>query len=344
VEPVTHALTSLAIARTAQKRLPRFGTAMIVAAGVAADLDFASYVGGPAAFLRFHRTVLHSLLGSAVMACTIAWIFLVAAKRIPQKPASPSMSLPSLKFSTAIVFCSIGAAGHLLLDVASGVGVQLLWPFHSGWFAWDLLTNLDPLILVGSIAGLLLPLLFRLISDEIGDRRKKPTGVAAAIVTLFLLFAYIGARNIFRVQTTDLLLSREFHNREALSGASFPYSTTPFEWRGIVTTDNTVELVDVPIGDEKDFDPDRSVTRYKPDGSLALEKVQSTAAAEQFLKYARFPIANAARIEEGYRIEIHDLRFAPDDTSLDNIFIRVDLDSSLRITSQGFHFASSPNP
>jgi membrane-bound metal-dependent hydrolase YbcI (DUF457 family) len=344
VEPVTHALMSLAIARAAQKRLPRFGTAMIVASGVAADLDFASYLGGPGAFLRFHRTALHSLLGTALMVCAIAWMFFIAARKIPAKPTPASKVFPPLKFKAAIIFCATGAAGHLLLDLASGVGVQLLWPFHSEWFAWDLVTNLDPWILVALIAGLLLPLLFRLISDEIGDRKKKPTGVAAAIITLFLLFAYMGARTIFRGETTSLLLSREFHNREPLSGESFPYSTTPFEWRGVVMTDNTVELVDVPAGAEKDFDPDRSVTRYKPDGSPALEKAQSTAAAEQFLKYARFPIANAARIEDGYRIEIHDLRFAPDDASLDNIFVRVDLDSSLRVTSQGFHFASSPNP
>ena len=317
---------------------------MIVAAGIAADFDFASYLGGPAAFLRFHRTVLHSLLGSAVMACAIAWIFLVAAKQIPQKPSAPSTVLPPLNFSTAIIFCSIGAAGHLLLDLASGVGVQLLWPFHSEWFEWDLLTNLDPGILVVLTAGLLLSLLSRLVSDEIGDRKKKTSGTVAAIITLFLLFAYMGARVAFRGQAVALLLSREYHNREPLSGGSFPYSTTPFEWRGVVMTDNTAELVDIPVGMGKDFDPDRSLTRYKPDDSPALEKAQSTAAAEQFLKYARFPNANTARIEDGYRVEIHDLRFAPNDTSLDNIFVRFDLDSSLRITTQGFHFASSPNP
>lgn len=317
---------------------------MIVVTGVAADLDFVSYLGGPGAFLRFHRTVLHSLLGSALMVCAIAWAFFIAAKKIPAKPTPASKLSPPLQFKAAIIFCAIGAAGHLLLDLTSGVGVQLLWPLHSEWFAWDLVTNLDPWILVALIAGLLLPLLFRLISDEIGDRRKKASGMAAAIATLFLLFAYMGTRAAFRGEATALLLSREFHKREPLSAGSFPYSTTPLAWRGVVVTDNTAELVDVPVGSGAEFDPDRSLIRYKPDDSPALEKAQSSATAEQFLKYARFPIANAARVEDGYRIEIHDLRFAPDDTGLDNIFVRVDLDSSLRITSQGFHFASSPNP
>ena len=344
MEPVTHILTSLAIARAAQKRLPRFGTRMIVLAGVAADLDFASYLGGPESFLRFHRTALHSLLGSALMACVIAWAFTIASKRIPTKVVPASNPAPPLLFASALTVCAIGAAGHLLLDLASGTGEQLFWPFHSEWFAWDLLANLDPWILLLLLAGLLLPLLFRLIGDEIGDRKKKASGRVSAVVTLLLLVAYVGARATLHSQATALLLSREYHNREPLSADSFPYSTTLLEWRGVVLTDNTAELVDVPVGAGADFDPDRSVTRYKPDDSPALEKAESTAAAQEFLKYARFPIANMARIEDGYRVEIHDLRFAPNDTGLDNIFVRLDLDSSLRVTSQRFLFASSPNP
>ena len=343
MEPVTHALTSLAIARAAQKRLPRFGAAMLVVSGVAADLDFASCSGGPEAFLRFHRTVLHSLPGSTLMACAIALLFCVADRKFPRKVPQAASPLP-LSFGPAVIICAIGAAAHLLLDLSSGVGVQLFWPFHSGWFAWDIVANLDPWILLLLLAGLLLPLLFRLVGEEIGDRKKKASGRFGAIFTLLLLFAYLGARADLHGEATALLLSREYHKREPISAGSFPYSTTPLNWRGVVMTDNTAESVDVPVGTHDEFDSDQSVTRYKPDDSPALEKAQATAAAERFLKYARYPIANLARVEDGYRIEIHDLRFAPDDSSLDNIFVRVDLDSSLRVTSQRFLYASSPNP
>src|SRR6202142_143210 len=159
MEPVTHILTSLAIVRAAQKRLPRFGTRMIVLAGVAADLDFASYLGGPESFLRFHRTALHSLLGSALMACVIAWAFTIASKRIPTKVVPASNPAPPLLFASALTVCATGE--------------QLFREFHSEWFAWDLLANLDPWILLVLLARLLLPLLFRLIGDEIGDRKKK---------------------------------------------------------------------------------------------------------------------------------------------------------------------------
>jgi membrane-bound metal-dependent hydrolase YbcI (DUF457 family) len=342
VEPVTHALTSLAIARAAQKRLPRFGKWMIVVSGAAADLDFASYLGGPGTFMRFHRTAFHSLLGSAAMVCAIAWLFTLADKKIARKP-SVSNSPGALGLGPAVIACAIGAAGHLLLDLASGIGVQLLWPFHSEWFSLDVLANVDLWILLVLIVGLLLPLLFALVGDEIGDRKKKTTGVVGAVVTLLTLLAYVGTRGVLHSQATALLLSREYHGREPLSGASFPYSTTPFEWRGVVVTDNTIELADVPLTPGTEFDPDRCVTRYKPDDSPALEKAQATVVAKRFLKYARFPLASTTRVEDGYRVEIHDLRFASDETNLDDIYVRVDLDSSLRITRQEFRNASSPN-
>lgn len=315
---------------------------MIVVSGVAADLDFASYLGGPGAFLRFHRTVFHSFLGSAVMVCAITWLFTVADKKIKRKPGT-SNSPGALRLGPAVITCAIGAAGHLLLDSASGIGVQLLWPFHSEWFSLDVLANVDLWILLLLVVGLLLPLLFALVGDEIGDRKKKTTGAAGAVVTLLILLAYVGARSVLHSQATALLLSREYHGREPLSGASFPYSTTPLEWRGVVVTDNTIELADVPLAPGTEFDPDRSVTRYKPDDSPALEKAQTTAVAERFLKYARFPLASTTRIEDGYRIEIHDLRFASHENNLDDIYVRVDLDSSLRITRQEFRNASSPN-
>jgi membrane-bound metal-dependent hydrolase YbcI (DUF457 family) len=343
VEPVTHALMSLALARAAQKQLPRFGTAMVVVSGVAADLDSASYLGGPGAFLRFHRVVLHSLAGSGVMCCAIAWAFFAAAKQFPLKAGRPN-ALPALRYVPAVAACAIGAGGHLLLDLASGIGVQLLWPFHSRWDAWDLVANLDPWILILLVAGLLLPQLFRLVSEEIGDRKKKAKGLKSAIITLALVFAYIAARASLHSRAIDLLLSREYHGREPLSAGVFPLSSAPFEWHGVAMTDSTIETVEVPLGPGKEFDPDRSVTHYKPEDSPALEVMQKTDVAERFLGYARFPLATVIRVEDGYRVEVHDLRFDSSDMSWDNIFARVDMDSGLRVTRQEFRYASSPTP
>jgi hypothetical protein len=49
-------------------------------------------------------------------------------------------------------------------------------------------------------------------------------------------------------------------------------------------------------------------------------------------------------LEAGYRFEVRDLRFAPDDMEPANVFVRVDFDSGVQIRREEFRFASSPNP
>lgn len=344
MEPFTHAFSSLALARAGQRRLPRFGTAMIVVSGLAPDLDYASYLGGASAFMRLHRTALHSLAGSAAMSCVIAGAFCVLDRRLPQKKTAQAAAFAPLRFGPALAACAVGAASHILLDLASGVGVQLLWPFRTHWSGWDLVTNLDPWVLILLIAGLLLPLLFKLVHEEVTSGQKRLSGRGSAIITLLLLAAYLGARAHLHHQAVDLLLSREYHGRIALSAEAFPESSTPFDWRGVVVTDNTLEEVEVPLGHADEFDSNSSVTRYKPEDSPALEVSQKSAAAARFLDYARVPIASVRHIEDDYRVEVHDARFPSNDDEPANVFLRIDLNSSLQISRENFLFASSPNP
>jgi len=344
VEPFTHAFTSLAFAQAGKERLPRFGTAMLIVAGLAPDLDYLTYVAGPEAFLRFHRTALHSLAGAAVIAIAVAAAFCVADRRLPPKKNIQVKSKPPLTFVAALATCAVGVAGHILLDLASGIGVQLLWPFRGHWSAWNLVTNFDLWILVLLILGLLLPLLLRMVNEEVGAHKRGHGSVVAGFVTLVLVAAYLGEMSHLHDRAVDTLMANEYHGRVALSADAFPESSAPFNWYGVVVTDNTIEEVEVPLGPGREFDPHMSVTRYKPEESPALDAGERTAAAQLFLTYAKFPFATVHPHEADYRIEIHDLRFPPDDTGLDNIFVRIDLSGDIAERRESFRFASSPQP
>jgi inner membrane protein len=330
---------SLAFARAGKKFLPRFGTSMLVFSGVASDLDYASYFGGASAFLRFHRMLLHSLPCAAALAAAIAYAFYALNRKRP-----PRDGQPSLHFGPAFAVCAVGVAGHVLLDLFGSDGLQLFWPFRTRWSALDLVANLDPWILVILIAGILLPQLFRLVSEEIGDRRKGSGAQRGAIVTLVLVAAYLGARADLHSRAVDLLLAQEFHGRAPLEVGAFPSSSAPLDWRGVVSTDNAIEEVDISLAPGAGFDPDRTLTRYKPEDSPALETGQRTRAAARFLTYARFPLASVVGLENGYRFELRDLRFASNDSTPANIVVRVDFDSSLHVREEEFRFAASGIP
>ena len=339
MDPVTHALSSLAVARVAGKSLPRFGTAMIVAAGLAPDLDYASYILGPHAFLQLHLTLLHSAAGSLLLACILAGAFCYLDRKHPAKVARTPV-----KFLSALAACCAGILTHLALDLCNADGVQLLWPFKAGWWASDIAADIDIWIIAILAVGIVLPYLFRLISEEIGEHRRGPAGRGAAIAVLLLTIGYLSYRATLHSRAVNLLLSREYHGRIALSAGAFPDSSSPFDWRGVIVTDNTIEEVNVALGPGKEANTDRSLTHYKPEDSPEVTAGEKAAATAQFLKYARFPIASVRRMEADYRFEVHDLRFAPDDTAPSNVFVRVDLDSDFRVKHESFLFASSPNP
>ncbi len=341
MEPVTHALTSLALARVGQRRLPRFGTAMLVVAGIAPDLDYASYFGGASSFLRYDRALLHSVLSSFVLAIALAAAFyFVALHRDKKTSGLEDSRAPRLTFGMASLVCAIGIAAHSLLDLVSGVGVQLLWPFRARWFAFDLLRDFDIWILMLLLTGLLLPMLIGLVSEEIGERKKRTSGGGSAIAALALILAYVGARGALHSSAVDLLESHDYHGRVALAVGAFPESTSPLEWRGVVSTDNTIEELGVSFGVGREFDPEHSATQYKPDDSPVLEAGEQTATAQRFLKYARFPLASVVRTGNGYQFELRDGRFAADDASAWNILVRVRIGEDMRILEQGFQFAS----
>jgi len=318
---------------------------MMVTAGAAADLDYLSYFGGPEDFLRFHRGLLHSIAGGVVIAGATAGVFCALDRRRRGSEFDAEKAKP-LGFLAAFIASGIGAAGHMALDMASGTGVQLFWPFDVHLYAWNLLTNLDLWILIALLAGLLLPLLLGLVSEEIGDRKKRVRGRMGAGLALAAIVVYIGARAALHKEAVELVMSHEYRRQVALSGDVFPLSSSslPFDWRGVVVTDNTVEEINFTVGHQEKFDPDRSVTHYKPDDTAALRAGQQAEVTQLYLRYARFPLAYVGQQEDGWRFELHDLQFSFADAIPDNIFVRVDLDSSMRITRQQFLFASNPNP
>ena len=126
MEPVTHALASIAIGRAGLNKLTRAATPMLLVSGLIADADWITRVGGAGAFLRGHRTVTHSLLGTAAIIAGVAALFWFAGRLYPKF---------AVEIFPAIAICGIGAGSHVLLDLLNRYGVELLWPFRMKWFA-----------------------------------------------------------------------------------------------------------------------------------------------------------------------------------------------------------------
>jgi inner membrane protein len=144
MEPITHAIASVALSRCGFSKTTRLALPMIVTASLAAELDWLSVLAGPRAFLAAHCTAADSLLGAVVIAAIVAAVFI----RIGERFSRP------IRFLPAFLACLAGASLHVLLNLTNSYGVKLLWPFSGKWFALDLAAPFDPWIVLILLAGL----------------------------------------------------------------------------------------------------------------------------------------------------------------------------------------------
>jgi membrane-bound metal-dependent hydrolase YbcI (DUF457 family) len=342
MEPVTQALASIAFSRAGLNRLAPRATPILLAAALAPDLDLLTVAGGAGSYLRLHRTLFHSLAGSIAPAVALAIIATVILRRLKATVEFENTSFRHLFFRVAIL-CLSGVGLHLLLDLSDADGLRLLWPFRQNWQGWYLAPNLDPIILIVLLASIALPALFRLVSEEIGERKKKnPIPRRWSVAAFAILAIYLGARATLHSQAIDVLQSAIYRGEVPLAAGAYPDSVSPFEWRGSAATDNTLQEIEVHVGSGEKFDPERAITHYKPAQPQVLAAAEKAAAIRAFVAYARFPIASVQQSEAGgWHVELRDLRIPANSTTWENLQAEVDLDAALQLRSEEIRFAHS---
>jgi inner membrane protein len=325
MDPLTHALAAYTLKRAAFPRLSRAATIAIVLAGTVADIDFLSSYFGPSAYLTFYRTYFHSVLAAVIIAALAALPFLFRKHEPPNETFSPRI----------IFFAALAAALlHLLLDLCQTSGVEQFWPFSSRRFALDYLAHFDLWIFTFLLAGLLLPQLSRLVSEEIASKSKKPGGRVGATLTLAALVLYVLLRMTMHGNAIAALESRSYRGESPRRVAAFAESSSPFLWSGIVETERALHTVDINVGPGANFDPESAINIYKPEPSVALDAARDSAVGRRFLQSARFPKASVERIPAGFRVTLQSFPYARDARSTPQVQALIDTSPSGQILSQ----------
>jgi membrane-bound metal-dependent hydrolase YbcI (DUF457 family) len=297
VDPITHGLASYVLKRAAFPRLARPVTIAMIVAGTIADLDGQSAHFGPSAFLTFYRTYCHSLLAAVLFSLLVTVPFLL--RKAPS--AKKQISRP-------VIFAAALSASvlHLLMDLSQSAGVELFWPFSTRRFALDWVAHLDLWVLGILLAGILLPTLSGLVTDEIGAKSKGPKGRVGATFALATIFLYFGARGVLHSSAVAVVQSRTYRGESPHRVAAFAESGSPFRWHGIVETESALHELEIQVGPAANFDPDSAQVSYKPEPLPALEAARNTAVGRQFLQAARFPKASVEKTPDGFHIILRD--------------------------------------
>lgn len=331
MDNLTHTLTGVALSRAGLNRLTPQATAILILASSAPDVDVVSRFASVINYLEHHRGITHSFAATPALAVLVAGLFWLGNRARPGRGG--------FRFRPALLVAWIGVMGHALMDFSTSYGTRLLLPFSSRWLAWDIMPILDIWLLAFLVAGLVLPFLFRMISEEIGAQRG--SNRPGAIFALAALLVWWGVRDFAHRRAVTMLDSHVYHGREPRRLRAFPDFVNPFLWHGVVDTGSSFETAAVNIFGE--FDPTRTRTYYQPDPQPALEAAWNTGTARIFLDFAAFPFTYVDRREDGYEVVFRDLRFDSNAVSPHGFVARVIMDERFQVLRESFHFRD-PGP
>jgi len=240
---------------------------------------------------------MHSVLGTLGIATVFSVAAALATRR---KPNADS-------FRRIIVAVLAACTLHAGLDLTQNESIELFWPFRARRYSADWVAHFDLWILLVLLAGVLLPQLLALVTEEIGAKSKAPRGRIGAILALLAVCAYIGARFILHGNAVAMMDARTYRGELPRRVGAFAESDSPLHWHGIVETERAFYDLDLNLAHGSPFSPDAAVASYKPEMSPPLAAAQNTEAARRFLQTAQFPKATVERTETGYRVQLRDL-------------------------------------
>ena len=328
MDNLTHTLTAVALSQAGLHRKTRFATLTLIVAANLPDLDFISRLWGSATYLKYHRGFTHSILGVSLLAFLLAWTIYFLGRKAKPKPASP------LSLRWLLILAWIGTASHLLLDFTNSYGVRPFLPFSARWYDWDIMFIFDPLLLLLLCLGLGLPALLRLVSEEVGAGKSRPAW--GAVFSLCALLFLWGLRDFAHRRVLGFLEAHTYFEQDPLRVGAFPSPINPFVWMGVVETDTAYDVLPVnALGD--DVDPRSALQFHKPKPSPALDAAVKTRTGRIFMDFAKFPWAQAEQDDEGFDVQIRDLRFYTSEGGR-SFLVVIELDKALRVRSETFSF------
>ncbi len=308
--------------RAGLNRKTALATATLTLAAEAPDLDVFSRFGGSAFALNHHRGFTHSFPGVPLVAAVVVGFVYFLWRLRGRRTRNPN--LPP-RWGLLFAYACLAGLSHILLDFTTSYGVRPFWPFSERWISWDIVSIVEPVLLVALVLGLILPALFALINEEIGARNQsphaKPHGKLAATLALFAVFAYWGLCDYEHRRAVAALQSRNYQGADAVRASAYPYMTNPFRWHGVIETPAFFATMDVDsLAPEVDPE-DQMQIRYKPEETPVTLAAKKTYLGRVYLSWAEYPVVETEQLQNdpadnpaesaraAYVVRFRDLRY-----------------------------------
>lgn len=340
MEPITHFLFGATLGRAGLNRKTALATATLTLAAEAPDLDvFGHFVGNSAFGFEHHRGFTHSFLGLPLIAVAVVGFMYGIWRLRGRKTRDPN--LPP-KWGLLFVYAYLAGVSHILLDFTNNYGVRPFWPFSERWYSWDIVFIVEPALWAILILGLITPVLFSLIAEEVGGRQKGPQGRVAAIMALLAVGALWGLRDYEHRRAMAALEARTYEGADPIRVSAYPYMVDPFQWYGVVEVPTFYARMDVKsLLPEVDPTGDMQI-RYKAEETPVTLAAKKTYLGRVYLDWAHYPVTEAEEFRRNdgstaYIVRFRDLRYAyPGQNTRSPLGAHVILSSDLKVISEQF--------
>jgi inner membrane protein len=334
MDNLTHTLLGAALSRAGFNQKMRHASVALMVAANLPDIDIVTGAWGHLAYLQYHRGLTHSMVGVTGLGLLFAGvIFSLQRKSWKRQPES----FPAPSFPMIAVVCLVGTWSHLLLDFTNSYGVRPFLPFSDRWVSWDIEFIIDPIILTALVCGLVLPSLFKLISEEVGARAKAH-GRGGALLALIFIMALWAVRDWNHRSTVAKLSAFTYRGEDAVTLLAYPKPANPFVWNGIVETEHAYFSLEVGP-DFSALSLNKAKVFYKPEDNEFLRTARETRTARIFLSFSRLPIYTVTKRGEDTLVTIHDLRFESATRRRRAFITSILLSKDLHVLSEQFNFA-----
>jgi inner membrane protein len=284
MDNVTHSLVGLMLARSGLEKTTPHGTAMMVLAANAPDIDAIFWFSGTQMYLQWHRSYPHAFLFTPLVAL------------LPMMLARVRFSWPSFLASL------IGVVSHLLLDWTNSYGIPLALPFSWHRFRLDIANVFDVWIWAILLGAVVVMAIAR--RSHIGNRRV----LACAALTVLLVFE--GVRVVSHARAIDLMSARLYDGAPPQRVTALPGAFHPLAWRGVVEGRGVMQqgfVIILPVDLVNGLGPERlyPIAAKIP----AMDAALRTPPFEVFSSWSQLPFWEVTPVQEGVRLDLIDLRF-----------------------------------
>jgi inner membrane protein len=315
VDPVTHVAAGLICSQLVRAPSRWWAAAAGALFAVLPDVDYVVIFWDRLAFIRYHRGFTHSLAALPLLA--------LAGGLLGRVLGGPRWFKPMFILGLAVL------ASHLLLDLATSYGTQVLSPFSRQRFTLDWVFIIDPYFTALLVAGAITALWFPLRDRGLGAVCLALAAVYLLVCGLFHHQALALSHQIFQARGSEVrsvaALPQPFSCRRWHLIAAGPeqiqqtFVQLPYAAAlGLTAAREPVEVVSLAPGQACPSPP----LPYQHPRHLTIQTWTSAPASTQdfspearailasYLEFARFPLLCRDQSQEGEQVmEWRDLRF-----------------------------------